>query len=286
MFQDIPVPSPKPQPRPNNTIIGKTTIDLTRVHETWAVLEQTNQVGLYFDRAPVVFSFNPPSLNKPINIMVCHSATGLEYKSPFQNMIETVYMQEICVQLVQQDEYIVLLGDFNTDEEYNKTIRLWDENLPMMNDEIDEETLFGPTKDMFLQTFTRGIPVNLPTNVFPFLTGSDATPKHNDDIWVPTDDKFYFIKPSAGIRDKRGSCQTGNVSKIPTNVLSEWDTMTRAYFDSVGSIKYKAANKNKLNRMLSMVWSDHRPVYVILQPAVETFQCMHDDAVLNEEVKN
>jgi hypothetical protein len=241
------------------------TIELATAQQSWATLDSDGEVNLYFDRAPVLFSFSPPTSKFDIHIVACHAATGGEFKTPYQNMIEAAFVQSICTQAVEQGKYVVLLGDFNTDEEYNKTARMWDSNVPFTVQ--IENDLFAATKQAFLEQFYRGVPSGLPTNLFPFLAGGGATPKHNDDIWLPdVDEKVRHItfngKLDSGVHK-------GVIHKIPQYVLIAWDVKTRAYFDTLGNTNFKSASKHTLNRLLSMTWSDHRPITVIISPTME-----------------
>lgn len=256
------------------------TIELATVQQSWATLDSDGEVNLYFDRAPVLFSFSPPTSTFDIHIVVCHAATGGEFKTPYQNMIEAAFVQSICTQSVEQGKYVVLLGDFNIDEEYNKTVRMWDADVPFTVQ--IENDLFASTKQAFLEKFYRGVPSGLPTNLFPFLAGGGATPKHNDDIWLPdVDEKVRHITLKEGKLDT--GVHKGVVHKIPNYVLTEWDKKTRAYFDGIGNTKFKSASKHTLNRLLSMTWSDHRPITVIISPTTDYVKCYDIDFDLEIE---
>lgn len=245
-------------------LIGNALIDLTDAQNVWDKLDIGGNVNLYFDRAPVLFSFNPPEINFAFHIIVCHSATGSESKSPHQNMIESVYLQTVCTQAANQGEYVVLMGDFNTAEDHNQTEYMWDADVSFLSER--DEDLFGAIKTTFLERYYRGVPSALPTNVYPFLAGENATPRHNDDIWISTDFNKMHQITYEGELDSRGNKHGGVVLKIPTFVLTTWDSKTRAYFDKIGNSKLKGASKHTLNRMLSMTWSDHRPILVDLSP--------------------
>ena len=256
------------------------TIELGTVQESWTTLDGNGDVNLYFDRTPVLFSFSPPTSKFDIHIVACHAATGGEFKTPYQNMIEAAFVQSICTQAVEQGKYVVLLGDFNTDEEYNQTARMWDADVPFTVQL--ENDLFTTTKQAFLERYYRGVPSGLPTNLFPFLAGGGATPKHNDDIWLPdVDDKVRHITLKEGKLDT--GVHKGVVHKIPNYVLTEWDKKTRAYFDGIGNTKFKSASKHTLNRLLSMTWSDHRPITVIISPTTDYVKCYDIDFDLEIE---
>jgi len=256
------------------------TIELGTVQESWTTLDGNGDVNLYFDRTPVLFSFSPPTSKFDIHIVACHAATGGEFKTPYQNMIEAAFVQSICTQAVEQGKYVVLLGDFNTDEEYNQTARMWDADVPFTVQL--ENDLFATTKQAFLEQFYRGVPSGLPTNLFPFLAGGGATPKHNDDIWLPdVDDKVRHITLKEGKLDT--GVHKGVVHKIPNYVLIAWDKKTRAYFDGIGNTKFKSASKHTLNRLLSMTWSDHRPITVIISPTTDYVKCYDIDFDLEIE---
>lgn len=246
--------------------VGNASIDLTDAHAVWEELDTGGNVNLYFDRAPVLFSFKPPEINFTIHLIVCHSATGGESKSPHQNMIESAYLQTVCTQAANQGEYVVLMGDFNTAEDHNQTEYMWDANVPFLSEKDDN--LFGSIKAAFLERYYRGVPSALPTNVYPFLAGENATPRHNDDIWISTDFSKMHQITYEGDLDSRGNKHGGVVLKIPSFVLTTWDNKTRSYFDKIGNSKLRGASKHTLNRMLSMAWSDHRPILADLLPVV------------------
>ncbi|GMH57142.1 hypothetical protein TL16_g02301 [Triparma laevis f. inornata] len=260
--------------------IGRAEIDLTDVHTMWQGLHDlAGNVSLYFDRAPVLFSFSKvPGIDFTIHIIVCHSATGGESKSPHQNMIETACLQSICTQATKKEDesFVVLLGDFNTAEDHNQTEFMWDEELPfqyMWDKDVsfpeDVSKLFESTREAFLSCYYRGVPSALPTNVFPFLAGENATPKHNDDIWLPKKSDKMKELTNVGTLDGSGNNHKGVVITIPDWVLHLWDLKTRAYFDEIGNAKLSRASKHTLNRLLSMTWSDHRPISVDLSPVLE-----------------
>ncbi|GMH77868.1 hypothetical protein TrLO_g11770 [Triparma laevis f. longispina] len=245
--------------------IGDALIDLTDVRKKWQQLDAGGDVNLYFDRLPVLFTFKPPEIEFKIHIIACHSATGGESKSPHQNIIETAYLQSMCTQATEQGEFVVLLGDFNTAERHNQTEYMWDRDVPFLSEE--ESELFRPTRAAFLECYYRGVPSALPTNVYPFLSGECATPKHNDDIWLPTNfDKMNRIT-NRGRLDSRGNRHQGVVLPIPERVLGIWDKKTREYFLEIGNNNFRSAKKQELNRRLSMAWSDHRPISVDLSPS-------------------
>ena len=260
--------------------VGDAEIDLGHARGIWGEMKEC-ELGWHankgFDRFPTLFSFQAPALSKPLHIIAVHGATGAHFKSSHQQITETMFLQEICGQAAAQGEYVVLVGDFNTAEENNKTERLWDEamelNLPE-NDasaggDFDERAHLQATKERFLAYFKRGVPSSLPTNVYPFLAGGNATPKHNDDIWLPKDETFLRMDKPSGRLGERGSKQPGKVHKIPAYVLEQWENTTREYFDSLGTAHLKSASKHRLNELLSKVWSDHRPISVALKPPVE-----------------
>jgi hypothetical protein len=181
--------------------IGDAKIDLSRGRSIWAEMKRC-ELGWHaneaFDRVPTLFSFRPDALKESLHIVAIHGATGAHFKSPHQQIAETMFLQEICGQAAEQGEYVVLVGDFNTAEENNRTERLWMEDQPLHapdNDasaggDFDEAALLQATKTRFLAHFYRGVPSSLPTNVYPFLAGGNATPKHNNDIWLPRDESL------------------------------------------------------------------------------------------------
>ena len=257
-------------------LIGKAEIDLTRVRKIW---EKMNccQLGWHanarFDRMPALFSFKPDAFPQPLHIIAVHGATGAHFKSPHQNITETMFLQEICGQAAAAGEYVILLGDFNLAEENNRTERLWDGALALYepgNDaiagsDVDENYFLSQTKGCFLKYFKRGVPAYLPTNVYPFLAGGNATPKHNDDIWLPKMDTFLDIGQASGTQGRLGSKQPGKIHEIPDYVLRQWEKTTREYFGTLTSSHLQSASKHRLNELLSKVWSDHRPISVDLK---------------------
>ena len=249
--------------------IGNSIINLDEATELWKRMEEFGAVNLYFDRAPVLFSFQPEIIDFPVHIIAIHGATGGETKAPYQNMVEAAFLQTIVTQACEQGEYVILLGDFNTAEEHNHTERMWDPSIPLISnteeDEPDELALFGAIKDKFIENYYRGIPASLPTNVYPFLAGGSSVPKHNDDIWLPKGKMMHPVK-FAGQIDGRGNNQEGMVHRIPDYVTTAWENKARAYFNQLGVAELRGASKHTLNRLLSMTWSDHRPVSVKLTP--------------------
>ena len=203
--------------------------------------------------------------------MAVHGSTGRSGRKVLcnQNALEVAYIQHICSKAVDGGEFIVLAGDFNMQEEANKNERLWDtrdkaENLKddepifMAREELrraqheldlDEQNVLGCIRDSFLERFSRAIRPSLPTNVYPFLTGIQAVPKHNDDIFVPN--------AWTGKLDTRG-CK---VFPIPSTVIHRWDIVCQNFFDNNPSlVNMSNPERQALNSALARVWSDHRPV--------------------------
>ena len=172
-------------PVPTNKI-GSAILDLTHGREIWSQIGNVggiNTIFPQFDRMPALFSFHPPDFEKPVHIVAAHSATLNNKSKQNQNIVETMMLQEICIQAADQGEYVILLGDFNIDE--TGTERLWnkDFDLQTINEEVgndlNEEILLGNTKGRFLDLYYRGVNPSLPTNVYPFLSGQNAEPAHN-----------------------------------------------------------------------------------------------------------
>ena len=285
--------------------IGAAEICLDEGRRIWAEMKRCEMgwdANAKFDRMPTLFSFQPAKLDnfqpaaldddKLLHIIAIHGATGGHLRSPHQQIAETMFLQEICGQAAEQGEYVVLLGDFNTTERYNKTERLWDDklalNVPEGSGEFDEATELRATRKRFLHFFYRGVEESLPTNVYPFLAGGDADPKHNDDIWLPKDKSFLYMDKPKGRLGQRGSKQPGMVHKIPDYILVQWETTTRDFFISLGAALLNTAKKNRLNDLLSKVWSDHRPISVALKPAskVRTGRPVKDAAKEETEAPN
>lgn len=268
-------------PVPTNKI-GSAILDLTHGREIWSQVGNVggiNTIFPQFDRMPALFSFNPPGFDTPIHILAAHSATLNNPSKQNQNIVETMMLQEICIQAADQGEYVILLGDFNIDE--TGTERLWNKafDLHTLNEQVgndlDEKSLLNNTRERFLDLYYRGVNPSLPTNVYPFLSGKSAEPKHNDDIWVPViESPLRMDKPTGRINTK-GNKRPGKVHKVPEFVLEQWDKKTREYFESIGSRSAvsKTLSRRTLNNLLSKLWSDHRPVSVTLKrppPAKET----------------
>jgi len=271
----------KAAPEPTNKI-GNAILDLTHGREIWSQIGNVggiNTIFPQFDRMPALFSFNPPGFDTPIHILAAHSATLNNPSKQNQNIVETMMLQEICIQAADQGEYVILLGDFNIDE--TGTERLWNKafDLHTLNEQVgndlDEKSLLNNTRERFLDLYYRGVNPSLPTNVYPFLSGKSAEPKHNDDIWVPViESPLRMDKPTGRINTK-GNKRPGKVHKVPEFVLEQWDKKTREYFESIGSRSAvsKTLSRRTLNNLLSKLWSDHRPVSVTLKrppPAKET----------------
>ena len=280
------------QSSPNRFWFSSTIGDRTSYH-------QGRDPG--FDYKPCRFYFNRPEMGvSPFHIVVVHGSTGQKkvdkskQKIPEQNMLEMLYVQHFCSQLVEQNEFVILLGDFNTQEVANGLMGIWDKdlNIPITSSKYDPDWhLFAPKlireiTNPFLAVFDRVISSAIPTNVFPFLPGLVQSPKHNDDIWVPS---------------KKGipwSWSKGRCLPIPDFVLREWDNATQRIYEGSNILSHgqvsnddgsssdddntigigsqtakrtdiKATNKHlrkasTINSVLASMWSDHRPVVVTL----------------------
>ncbi|GMI00203.1 hypothetical protein TrVE_jg8515 [Triparma verrucosa] len=268
---------------PDDVVIGETNIDMSAAFKVYkAYKDYDEEMAIttrldHFQYSPVVFSF-PKCVAGPLHIMAVHGSTGRSGRKVLcnQNALEVAYIQHICSKAVDGGEFIVLAGDFNTQEEANKNERLWDtrdkaENLKddtpifMAREELrraqheldlDEQNVLGSIRDRFLQLFYRAVLSSLPTNVYPFLTGIQAVPKHNDDIFVPK----AWVKPKLSTRGGEQDVD-GKVFPIPQAVIHRWDTLCLKFFeDNPNSIKMLNPERQKLNSALARVWSDHRPV--------------------------
>ena len=230
-------------------------IDMTLVTEIFA--EQfVGKAAREFDRMPVAFTFrwsDPGDLQiQRFHLITTHAATGGTDRSPNQTIAESIYLQHFVTELLNKHETVLLLGDFNTAEKDNRTERLWDagEDLTTVEEEEDavDEAHLQIVKDAFLENFERATSVAAPTNVYPFLAGISAEPKHNDEIWIPKG-----MIPDGTTRS-RGLCR---VTAIPEFVLQQWDQKSTEWLEKH---KDQKVNLHILNLMLSKVWSDHRPV--------------------------
>ena len=80
-------------------------------------------------------------------------------KSPHQNMVESIFIQEICHQAAEHGEYCILLGDFNHDEAANLTQFMWDADGELYDiDDINnnsgvDERSFSETRQKFLSHY-------------------------------------------------------------------------------------------------------------------------------------
>ena len=192
---------------------------------------ENNNEDVGFDYKPVLFTFSGGKHFERFHVVGVHGSTGEKKygskKCPVreQNIMECVYLQSLCTQAARQNEFLVLLGDFNTQEAANfGNMGLWDMdmNLPTNVGKdrswlYKEIELLQKTREKFLGYYGRAIDPRLPTNVFPSLAGLCVIPKHNDDIWIPkTMSKWKFY--------------TGKCARIPGKVLEAWDNEAQDYY--------------------------------------------------------
>jgi hypothetical protein len=214
-------------------------------------------------------------------------------------MVESMCLQSIAVKMANDPDnfgVVVLLGDLNIAEA--GTERIWDVDKKLPDEAKDddddvngfeESAIFGPIKLEFMGgvkpvakeedakkedeesvakgeegKFMRAVSPKIPTNVFPFLASITAEPKHNDDIWVARHESLASIEFNEGSVNKQGNSNDGKVVPIPSDVLHAWDTKTTEYFLQLDADE--KFSRSKLNNMLSRMWSDHRPVSVVLKP--------------------
>jgi len=224
------------------------------------VTEGSEIVG--FDYCPVIFTFEVNG--KPFHIIGIHGSTGdkkwppkskTSIKIPEQNIVEMMYLQHFCTEAVKNGEFTVLLGDFNTQEEANCHVGLWDRNwnIPCLVE--NEEEVLREVREEFLNRFHRATDASIPTNVYPFLAGQTSYPKHNDDIWIPS-----------GMEESNGwYYKEGKVLEIPVQVLLAWDKAATEYFKSNDNCNRKKSDASKINAELSQIWSDHRPLIACIK---------------------
>ena len=197
---------------------------------------ENNYEDVGFDYKPVLFTFSgtahkPGGRVRRFHVVGVHGSTGekrygdKKYPVREQNVMECVYLQSLCAQAALEKEFVLLLGDFNTQEAANfGNMGLWDMdmNLPT-NVGKDRSWLYKETellrrsRENFLDNYGRAIDPRLPTNVFPSLAGLCVIPKHNDDIWVP--------KKMDGWKFSPGKC-----ARIPGKVLEAWDNEAQDYY--------------------------------------------------------
>jgi hypothetical protein len=288
-------------------LIGNARINLRRARDVFERV--ANNGGILndrFDRIPALFSFSGPEGpenrfpdGKKLHIIAAHSSTGKANSSPHQNMVESIFMQEICHQAAEQGEYCILLGDFNHDEPANLTQFMWDTDGELYaiddkknNSGVDERD-FSETRERFLSNYVRACSVRSPTNVFPFLAGGDATGKHNDDIWIPkvqgqplflsnnptptynpevfgTADSRVLFKVDLGRRAELRRYTVGDVNTVPERILKQWDEAVRDFYEQREiegryQPRLNSGARQRMNAMLAKVWSDHRPLKVTLK---------------------
>ena len=199
----------------------------------WFDSSYHNNEDVGFDYKPVLFSFEGKSQDGgvlPFHVIGVHGSTGdkrynsKKHQIREQNIMEMVYLQCLCAQAAQEEEFVILLGDFNTQEAANfGNVGLWDQrmNLPMNGKDMSwmhkETELLQRVRGSFLNYYDRAIDARLPTNVFPFLAGLCVVPKHNDDIWLPTKLKGWTLLSS-------------KCTAIPSKVLQEWDKKAQKYY--------------------------------------------------------
>jgi len=289
-------------------LIGNARINLRRARDVFErVANNGGTLNDRFDRIPALFSFSGPEGpenrfpdGKKLHIIAAHSSTGAANSSPHQNMVESIFMQEICHQAAEQGEYCILLGDFNHDERDNLTQFMWDTDGELYaiddvknNSGVDERD-FSETRERFLSNYVRACSVRSPTNVFPFLAGGDATGKHNDDIWIPkvqgqplflsnnptptynpevfgTADSRVLFRVDLGRNTESRKCrQLGDVLTVPERILKKWDEAVRDFYlqreiEGRYQPRLNSGARQSMNLMLAKVWSDHRPLKVTLK---------------------
>lgn len=282
-------------------LIGNARINLRRARDVFErVANNGGTLNDRFDRIPALFSFPGPEGpenrfpdGKKLHIIAAHSSTGRANNSPHQNMVESIFMQEICYQAAEQGEYCILLGDFNHDEAANLTQFMWDTDGELYaiddannNSGVDERD-FSETRERFLSNYVRACSARLPTNVFPFLAGGDATGKHNDDIWIPkvqgqplfssnnptptyNPDVFSTADIRVLFRVDLGRNTVGDVLTVPERILKQWDEAVRDFYEQREiegryQPRLNIGARQSLNLMLAKVWSDHRPLKVTLK---------------------
>ena len=281
--------------QPDLVSVGAVEINLSRARQIYEQVALDGGLNDRFDRLPALFSFSGPSDNSfggnNLHFIAVHSSTGQENKKPHQNMVETVFLQEICWQAAEQGEYCVLLGDFNHDEVSNSTDFMWDatSELYPLNDtrnisEVDERDLFSHTRENFLSYYMRACDKLLPTNVYPFLSGGEATGKHNDDIWLPklenqpvnsTGKQVINVKELFGGANDGPAVMfkissLGVVHTIPPRITLQWDNDAQEFYKQspIGARYQSRLNRGartSLNLLLAKSWSDHRPLSVQLK---------------------
>lgn len=257
----------------NTLLVGDAEIDLSRAREVFRLIDQDGKLNDRFDRRPALFSFSGPRdtpFPKKLHIIAAHSATG-RYKSPHQNMAESVFLQEICHQAASKGEYCVLVGDFNHDEDYNLTHFMWDSDGEFYDAEdnrncsgVNEKQLFEQTREAFLSHYVRACHKLIPTNVYPFLAGEVSYGKHNDDIWLPK------LPGEVTFRVDQGRNDLGKILEVPRRILQQWEQAAREFYKSREfkdryQPRLNKGDRIRLNMMLAKVWSDHRPLVVTLK---------------------
>ena len=205
---------------------------------------QHNGEDMNFDYHPVLFKFTGTANGvPPFHVVAVHGSTGSKKwketgktKMVFeQNMLEMMYIQYFCSELVKKGQMVILLGDFNTQERANRLDCLWDMKINWDNSypilyktkskafekkyKHNIEMLVKPIITQFLKDFERALSLYLPTNVYPFLASTTGIPKHNDDIW---------IAKTRGWQLAGAEC-----SKIPDDVLCDWHKASQGFYLSL-----------------------------------------------------
>lgn len=157
-------------------------------------------------------------------------------------------MQAYCCHLSQKvAQNVILLGDFNIDEA--KVQQLWDGEIDLdYFDELNGPFILDTRRKTFLSNFNKCILSNVTTNLFPFLAAfENGIPKHNDNIWI-SKSTIQFSEPD----EERYKCAL----PPPACVLYSWDEQVQSLIRKGLPKEFK----NKVSNIISLTWSDHRPI--------------------------
>ena len=259
--------------------IGNTSVLCDLSKEIWDSKQKQYETPNIFpsmDVKPAVFSFKPDGFVIPFHVIGVHLSQSRE-----QNLLESVFMQEMLYKMAENYEYVIFLGDMNIDHCSNHRIWYQEEDF----DNEYELQYLKPIKDKFFTHYKRVINKDLPTNLFPFMMSEKSHGCHNDDIWIPKNMFSPFTIEAenyGGNRERhgenaglyeQGSTRPGQIHTIPTYVLTAWEKQTRLFFDKEARMidadeeneRTKPFEKrfqrgHKLISNLQMLWSDHRPV--------------------------
>ena len=142
-------------------------IDMTVPQNIWKTLDSSTEVNVENDRflrCPVAFNFCLG--HAQLLVVATHAHAGKK----ICNALEACFLQHLATQCVKKDRFMVLLGDFNSDEA--GTQGMWDmsEALPIESQDADDDTekaieMLENVRRKFHESFVRVFHPACPTNV-------------------------------------------------------------------------------------------------------------------------